>query len=410
MFKLPIILGIKYFFGAKGAFGSFYSIISVIGLTIGVAALIIVLSVMNGFENELKNRILGVVPHLTIKSTKPIPTNDSNLEVILKNNKKVISYAPFTELQAIISYENRSRGVIVSGIDPQKESELSVIPEFLITGNIRDLEFDNTVVIGHWLAKYLGVKKGDTLNIITNNYKSNILGTFPRSINLKIAAIYELNSELDQSLILINYKLANKLKGLMNDQIDSIRIKLDDLFMANEVGFEIISDLSKDFYFSSWMTTQGTLFQAIQLEKRLIGIMLFLIVTVASFNILSTLVTTIKSKEREISILKSMGMTNIEISIIFISLGSSIAILGVILGVSLGMLITPNINTLIDIFELYLNRPLMDAYFINYFPYDFQLSQILTVCGITLLVSIVFCIFPSYRAAKLDPVVALRYE
>ena len=181
----------------------------------------------------------------------------------------------------------------------------------------------------------------------------------------------------------------------MNDQIDSIRIKLDDLFMANEVGFEIISDLSEDFYFSSWMTTQGTLFQAIQLEKRLIGIMLFLIVTVASFNILSTLVTTIKSKEREISILKSMGMTNIEISMIFISLGSSIAILGVILGVSLGILITPNINTLIDIFELYLNRPLMDAYFINYFPYDFQLSQILTVCGITLLVSIVFCIFPS---------------
>ena len=107
MFKLPITLGIRYFFGAKGAFGSFYSIISVIGLTIGVAALIIVLSVMNGFENELKNRILGVVPHLTIKSTKPIPTNDSNLEVVLKNNKKVVAYAPFTELQAIISYENR---------------------------------------------------------------------------------------------------------------------------------------------------------------------------------------------------------------------------------------------------------------------------------------------------------------
>ena len=280
----------------------------------------------------------------------------------------------------------------------------------MITGNIKDLDLDNTVVIGNWLAKYLGVNEGDTLNIVTNNYKSNILGTFPRSINLKVAAIYELNSELDQSLILINYKLANKLKGLMDDQIDSIRIKLDDLFMANEVGFEIISDLNKDFYFSSWITTQGTLFQAIQLEKRLIGIMLFLIVTVASFNILSTLVTTIKSKEREISILKSLGMTNIEISIIFISLGSSIAVLGLLLGVCLGILITPNINSLIDIFELYLNRPLMDAYFINYFPYDFQLDQILTICGITLIISLVFCIFPSYRAAKLDPIVALRYE
>ena len=204
---------------------------------------------MNGFENELKNRILGVVPHLTIKSTKPIPTNDSNLEVILKNNKKVVAYAPFTELQAIISYENRSRGVIVSGIDPQNESELSVIPEFLITGNIKDLEFDNTVVIGHWLAKYLGVKKGDTLNIITNNYKSNILGTFPRSINLKIAAIYELNSELDQSLILINYKLANKLKGLMNDQIDSIRIKQMIYLWQMKLDLRLLVILVKIFTF-----------------------------------------------------------------------------------------------------------------------------------------------------------------
>ena len=389
MNTLPIYLGYKYFRSKKGAFASFTSLMAIAGLSLGVAALVIVLSVMNGFEKELQTRVLGVVPQLVIRSDNNIDNYDQLLSDI-SNSVDVIGVSPYIETQGLMSAKNRSRGIFLTGIKPEIESTMSILPEFLIEGSMKSLTSKNGLIIGAWLSRYLGVGVGEVVSITTTNLRSSILGTFPRSINLKIAAIYELNSELDQSLILINYKLANKLKGLMDDQIDSIRIKLDDLFMANDVGFEIISDLSKDFYFSSWMTTQGTLFQAIQLEKRLIGIMLFLIVTVASFNILSTLVTTIKSKEREISILKSMGMTNIEISIIFISLGSSIAILGLILGVSLGILITPNINTLIDIFELYLNRPLMDAYFINYFPYDFQLSQILTVCGITLLISIEF--------------------
>ena len=385
---------------------------AIAGLSLGVAALVIVLSVMNGFEKELQTRILGVVPQLIIRSHESLDNYDELISKLV-NSDDVISASPYIETQGLMSAKNRSRGVFVTGIQPDLEDSMSILPQYITRGSLDNLSSKKGVIIGAWLARYLGTEVGDTVNITTTNLRSSILGTFPRTISLEIVGIFELKAELDQSLVLIHHDLAANVLNLPINATQGIRVKTADLFAANSLGFNLLTQpfLNEDhYYFTSWQQTHGTLFQAIKLEKRLISLMLFLIITVAAFNILSTIVMTVKTKEKEIAILKTMGCSQIQLTFIFINLGLIIGFLGTFIGLLIGIAVTPNIDQLINIVENFSNRNLMDSYFINYFPYEFRLTQIIYICLSVLLMSLAFSYFPAARASKLKPVTILRHE
>ena len=385
---------------------------AIAGLSLGVAALVIVLSVMNGFEKELQTRVLGVVPQLIIRSNETLNNYDEIISQLTIADD-VINASPYIETQGLISAKNRSRGVFVTGIKPQLEYSMSILPQYMASGSLDNLSSKKGVVIGSWLARYLGVEVGDKVNITTTNLRSSILGTFPRTISLDIVGIFELKAELDQSLVLIHHDLAANILNLPKNATEGIRVKTNDLFKANSIGFNLLAQpfFNEDhYYFTSWQQTHGTLFQAIKLEKRLISLMLFLIITVAAFNILSTIVMTVKTKEKEIAILKTMGCSKLQLTFIFLNLGLIIGFLGTFIGLLIGILVTPNIDQLINIIENFSNRSLMDSYFINYFPYEFRLTQLIYICFSVLAMSLIFSYFPAARAAKLKPVTILRHE
>lgn len=410
MLKLSASLGLKYFRSSKGAFVSFTSIMAVIGLTIGVAALIIVTSVMNGFEKELKERILGVIPHVLIHSKEPINDYQSLIDKI-EMNPDVEAASPFIQSQALISIGNRSKGILLTGIDTQNEAKVSILPSNMLMGSIESLD-DNEIILGYWLAAHLGTAIGDEVNITTPEMRSSIIGSFPRSFKFKVSGIFELKAEPDQNLALITHKTAQKIKGF-GSATENIRLKVSDVMNSRVIASDIIFDISSEskiYASSTWEKTHGTLFQAVQLEKLIIGILVFLIIGVAAFNVLCTTIMSVKSKEREIAILKTIGASDLTIVSIFIFQGLYISLLGISLGLISGILITLNLDALISFIEKIINRSLLDNYFINYFPYAFNFNQISLVLFSSFILCFISSVWPSTRAAKLNPNEVLRHE
>lgn len=407
MFKLPLKLAFKYFKSNKGGIFSFTSFLAVTGLSIGVASLIIVMSVMNGFEKELQNRILGVVPHAVIFSEEPIKDYEVLIDKI-KQNDEVIEAVPFISFQALATYQTASKGISINGIDVEAEKRVSILPDYMIYGSIDDLNKDNSIIIGSWLASYLGVFVGDKINITTSDIRSSIIGSYPKSVSLEVVGIFELRAEIDQSLAIISHDLAQKFKSLKEETL-SIRIKTSDLFIADKIAYDSIPD-NTGLISSSWKETHGTLFEAIQFEKLLIGLMLFLIVGVASILVLSTIVMTVKSKEREVGILKTIGANNNQLVMIFFFQGLMVSMIGLVFGLLIGLLITFNLNNFITFIESVLQRNLLEAYFINYFPYHVDYAQILLICSLSFIFSVISSLLPALRVIKLNPIEILRHE
>jgi len=407
VFKLPLKLAFKYFKSNKGGIFSFTSFLAVSGLSIGIASLIIVMSVMNGFEKELQNRILGVVPHAVIFSEEPIKDYQILISNI-KTNDEVIEAVPFISFQALATYQNLSKGISINGIDVEAEKRVSILPDYMIYGSLDNLNKDNSIIIGSWLASYLGIFVGDKINITTSDIKSSIIGSYPKSVSLEVVGIFELRAEIDQSLPLISHDLAQKFKSLKDETL-SIRIKTSDLFIADKIAFDAIPE-DTGLVSSSWKETHGTLFEAIQFEKLLIGLMLFLIVGVASILVLSTIVMTVKSKEREVGILKTIGANNNQLVMIFFFQGLMVSMIGLIFGLVIGLLITFNLNNFITFLESLLQRNLLEAYFINYFPYYVNYAQILLICSLSFIFSVISSLLPALRVIKLNPIEILRHE
>ena len=410
MSSISLKLGYKYLKSNKGGIFSFTTLLAIVGLSIGISSLIVVTSVMNGFEKELENRILGVIPHSVLVSNAPI--NDYELLIKkVKDSNEIIDAAPYISFQGLISSSYDSKGVSVIGINSDYEKNMSIIPEYMILGSLENLNEKNSIVIGSLLAANLGVYAGDEINITTSDIRTSIIGSYPISVNLKIVGIYELKTEIDQYMTFISHETAQKLKNLKTNQTISIRLKTKNLFEADRISANVITAINQeDLSYISWKSTHGTLFEAIKFEKLLISLMLFLIVAVASILVLSTVVMTVKSKEREIGILQTIGATKRRIILIFFTQGIFVSFIGIFIGLILGFICTLNLNNLISLIESILGRNLLEAYFINYFPYYIDYFQILIICFISLIISLCASLIPSFRAVKLNPVEILRHE
>ena len=410
MSSISLKLGYKYLKSNKGGIFSFTTLLAIVGLSIGISSLIVVTSVMNGFEKELENRILGVIPHSVLVSNDPI--NDYELLIKkVKDSNEIIDAAPYISIQGLISSSYDSKGVSVIGIDSDYEKNMSIIPDYMILGSLENLNDKNSIVIGSLLAANLGVYVGDEINITTSDIKTSIIGSYPISVNLKIVGIYELKTEIDQYMTFISHETAQKLKNLKRNQTISIRLKTNNLFEADRISENVITTIDEEHLsYISWKSSHGTLFEAIKFEKLLISLMLFLIVAVASILVLSTVVMTVKSKEREIGILQTIGATKRQIILIFFTQGIFVSFIGILIGLILGFICTLNLNNLISLIEILLGRNLLEAYFINYFPYYIDYFQIFIICFTSLILSLCASLIPSFRAVKLNPVEILRHE
>ena len=410
MLSISLDLGYKYLKSRKGGIFSFTTLLAIIGLTIGIASLITVTSVMNGFEKQLEDRILGVIPHSLILSEEPFP-NYPNLIKEIKKNKDVVDASPYIQIQSLVTSSNGSRGVSLVGIQPDQEKNMSILPDYMIVGDILNLNNDNSIIIGSLLAANIGAYIGDEINITTSDIKTSIIGSYPLSVNLEIVGIFELKTEIDQYLTLVSHSTAQKLKNINKDETTSIRIKTNNLFNADQISLSILNRLNNNkLVFSSWKDTHGTLFEAIKFEKLLISLMLFLIVFVASILVLSTIIMTVKSKEREIGILMTIGASSRQIVMIFFYQGIIISLIGIVLGVIFGFILTLNLNNLVSSLEILLNRNLLEAYFINYFPYHINTIQIVMICLMSFVISLFSSLIPALKAVRLNPIEILRHE
>ena len=410
MSSISLKLGYKYLRSNKGGVFSFTTLLAIIGLSIGISSLIVVTSVMNGFEKELEDRILGVIPHSVISSDEPIDDYE-NLINQVKKDANILEASTYINTQAIISSSYDTRGVSLIGIDPLKEKNMSIIPDYMLVGDLNDLNEDNTIIIGSLLAAQIGAYISDEVNITTSDIRTSLIGSYPRSVNLEVVGIFELKTEIDQYLTLISHSTSQKIKNLKANQTTGIRLKTNDLFSADIITENIINNLdSNNLTYSSWKNTHGTLFEAIKFEKLLISLMLFLIIAVASILVLSTVVMTVKSKEREIGILLTLGASNKQIVLIFFTQGLIVTLIGIFVGILLGFLLIYNLNNFISVIESMLDRNLLEAYFINYFPYYINFGQIFLICFFSFLISLISSLIPSLRAVRLNPVEILRHE
>ena len=409
MSSISFKLGYRYLRSSKGGIFSFTTILAILGLTIGVSSLIVVTSVMNGFQKELENRILGVIPHSIIQSNDQIENFPYLIKEINKN-PNVVSSAPYINIQGLISSSYADKPISLIGTDPKDEENVSIIPDYMIIGDIKNLYQKNSIIIGSSLAANLGAYVGDDITLTTTEVRTSIVGSYPISLKLKIVGIYELKTEIDQYLVLTSHETTQKVKKFKTNETSSIRIKTNDLFKADEISEELLNIIGEDYYFETWKESHGTLFEAIKFEKLLISLMLFLIVGVASILVLSTIVMTVKSKEREIAILRTLGASSSQLVLIFFTQGVIVSFIGIILGIIVGYLFTININNMVIFLEFILDRNLLEAYFINYFPYHIDSYQILLICIISFSISIVTSFIPSLKATKLNPLEILRHE
>ena len=415
MFKpFELFVGLRYTRAKrKNHFISFISVTSMVGIALGVAALIVVLSVMNGFQKELRATILGVVSHVQIMSSQG--QFDNWQEIIKKTNSQadVVGSAPFVSGEGLLTFGRRSQGAIIRGVLPKIENDVSDVVVNMIQGSMDSMvsgEFN--VVLGVDLARSLGVGVGDRLVMITPQGQVTPAGVMPRLRQFRVSGIFEVrNYEYDAALAIIHMEDAQRLLRL-DDSVSGLRLKLTDLFDAPRVASELSRILPAGFYVSDWTQSHATFFRAIQIEKRAMSIILLLIVAVAAFNIVSTLVMVVTDKRADIAILRTLGALPSQIMTIFFIQGSLIGFIGTALGLFFGLIIASNIDVIVPAIESLFNVQFLakDVYYISDIPSEIQLYDVVWIGVLSLGLTMLATIYPSLRAAQINPSEALRYE
>ena len=415
MFKpVELFIGLRYTRAKRrNHFISFISLSSMLGIALGVTALITVLSVMNGFEKEVRERILDMVSHLTVTDFDNGLRDWPKVQEVVKTHPNVIAAAPYVEAQGMLINGNSVNGTLIRGVLPEHEPAVSNVAEKMKKGKLSSLKQGKFgVVLGQDLARILGVHVGDKVTMVTPSANVTPAGVAPRLKRFTVVGIFYIGMyEYDSTMAIIHMNDAQRLFR-MNDRITGVRAKLNDLFAAPVTREELQNGKMSEHWVRDWSSYHANWFRAVKIEKRMIFLLLLLIVAVAAFNIVSTLVMVVTDKQSDIAILRTLGSSPRSIMGMFMVQGAVIGIIGTILGTVGGVSLSLNLDTVVPFIEGLLGIQILDpsVYYISVLPSDLHWNDVWTICSISLLLGLVATVYPAWRASKTQPAEALRYE
>lgn len=396
----------------KDRFMSFISSMSIASIALGVAALIIVLSVMNGFQKEVRDRMLSVIPHVEVLGSRGSFRHWQPIARKIQRNSRVVGVAPFVQGQAIVSTGHSLQGVLIKGVDPRYEAQASDVLQQVRSSQAHPLEAGKwQIVLGQYLAQKLHVRRGDKIALMVPEGNVSPAGVIPRTKQFRVSGILSSGHyEYDSSMALIHIEDASKLYRTQGPQ--GLRVKIADMYQAPWVAQQIARLLPRQYWAVDWSQQNRTWFAAVQVEKRMMGIILFLIVVVGAFGLVSSLVMTVKEKQADIAILRTLGASSRSIMMIFVLQGAVVGLLGVITGTVGGLLVAYNVESIVSTLRYLLGTQFLpqEIYFISSMPSDPRVSDIVPIAGFSILLSLLATIYPSWRASQIQPAEALRYE
>jgi lipoprotein-releasing system permease protein len=409
--RLILAVGLRYAGRSqRGALVAFISRVSSAGLVLGVALLVLVLSVMDGFERELRERILALVPHVSIQPMEPL-ADWRGVVAAVEAHPEVRAAAPYADVQGLLMFRGKVVPAIVHGIDPASEQRISVIGSHAPPGVLEQLSGDAPVVVlSASVAASLGAPAGEHLLLLVPelNARGQVV---PRTQRVRIAGTFSTGTEVDNLLTLTSLGLAERLRGAPG-LAQGVRFQVHDLFAAPRIRREVQDGLGPGFGGFDWTRTHGNLHEAIRMSRNLVGVLLFLIVAVAAFNVVSTLFLIVKDKEGDIAILRTLGASPAAIMAVFVIQGSLIGLSGTVLGGAVGAALSLVITDAVAAVERLLGMRFLDAavYPVSYLPSDLSLSNVLLVCSVAFAMSFLATVYPSWRAARMQPAEILRHE
>jgi lipoprotein-releasing system permease protein len=412
--RYELLVGLRYTRARRrNRFVGINSLVSMIGIFVGVWALIVVLSVMNGFQKEVRTRILGVASHVQILSLDNRLADWPAVAALAARHPHVLAAAPFVQAQAMLSAGEAVRGAVVRGIVPEAEEKVSDLGTHMRAGSLDALKPGRFgVVLGVDLARALGLAPGDKVALVAPQGLVTPAGVIPRLKQFTLVGIFEAGiADADQGLALINMKDAQTLYQL-GDNVSGVRLKLDDLFRSREVAQSLLGELPRDLYATDWTRTHANFFRAVDIEKRMMFIILGLIILVAAINIISTLVLAVKDKQSDIAILRTLGARPGSIMQIFIVQGMLMGVIGTVVGVVIGVITALNIDVIVPTIESIFRVKFLskDVYLIPELPSDLQWPDVVRISLMALGLSFVATLYPSWSASRVNPAEALRYE
>ena len=409
-----IWVAFKYLFPkTKDKFFSIITLFSFLGISLGVATLIIVMSVMNGFREELTSKILGINGHLKVQSLSK--NDNSSYNKVKKRLNNEISNINITEVltsQGLISYKGYSSGVITKGVSPEMFNQRKIFKNKIDKKQLIAFSKNNGIFIGEKLRKRLNIREGDFINILSSDGYETILGKIPRSGNFKVVGFFNTGMfEYDTSLIIFPIFLLQEFLGVKN-KIDFLEIELDKFNNFEFVKQNILKTIPKNFKIVDWRSLNPSLFNAIEVEKNVMFLILLLIIVVAAFNLISSMIILVSNKRKDIGVLRVLGVSKFSLLKIFIINGSFIGFCGTILGLVLGLIFCLNINEIKKFLELFTEKNLFseEIYFFSNMPVIIDHQQILTIILISLILSFLATIYPSWRATKVEPINLIKWE
>ena len=413
-YPLSLFVGLRYTRSRRrNHFISFISLISTVGIALGVVVLITVLSVMNGFHKEVRERILGMASHGDVQALDGQMHDWKEAMGLARQHPRVLAAAPYVEGQAMLSHGREVTGAIVRGVDPAFEPQVVDVAEHMVAGSLADLEPGTfRIVLGRELAQALGVGVGDKVTVIVPQITVTVAGSMPRLKRFTVSGVFEVGmGEYDRGVAMVNIRDAALLQQL-GDAVSGVRLRIDDVWMARQVSFELAEALQGRYRVLNWTDFHRNFFAALKMEKRMMGLLLFFIVVIAAFNIVSTLVMMVVDKQSDIAILKTFGASPGQVMRIFIVQGATLGAIGTLIGVCAGLALALNIESVVAAVERTFGVQFIDPsiYYIAKLPSDVQAGDVLLVGVGSFLLSLLMTLAPAWRAYRTQPAEALRYE